>query len=152
MSRIRIYVSLMAAALLIPRESTDLGKLEPVDTVSVYKEENKIVMETDTGAKGTGESVQAALQNMIDTTAGIIYLDTADYLLVRRETEELIPELGKYLKESVRICRTQAAVKVEDAAAFLEVHTPKVKLGDWKRTEKLPLLRITEGRMHLEEN
>ena len=142
----------MAAALLIPRESTDLGKLEPVDTVSVYKEENKIVMETDTGAKGTGESVQAALQNMIDTTASIIYLDTADYLLVRRETEELIPELGKYLKESVRICRTHAAVKVEDAAAFLEVHTPKVKLGDWKRTEKLPLLRITEGRMQLEEN
>lgn len=151
MKRIWIYGILLAAAVFAPPEGSDLGKLHPVETVSLYIEDGRIVLETDTGAKGKGGTVEQALQNMKDTTAGIVFLDTADYLLVRKETEELIPEMGTHLKGSTRLCRTQAAVKVEEAAAFLAVHAPQVKLAEWDGTAKLSTLEISEGRLHLNE-
>lgn len=151
MNRLWIYGLLVAVALVIPGNRCDLGSLQPVETVSLYKEEGRIVVETDTGAVGKGDTLSAALDDMKDTTAGVIYLDTANYLLVRRETEELIPQIRKYLKGSVRVCRVQAAVKVEEATSYLNVHMPKVKLAGWKTGETLPFLRISDGRLLLDE-
>jgi len=151
LKRIWVYGLLLAAALLVPTNACDLGKLQPVETVSLYKENGLVVMETDTGALGKGETLEAALRNMEETTAGVIYLDTATYLLVRRETEDMIPQIREYLKGSVRVCRTQDSVKVEETASYLNVHSPKVKLATWKPGTVLPFLRISDGRLALDE-
>ena len=151
MKRIWIYGILLAAALAAPTERNDLEKLHPVEVVSLYMEEIQIVVETDTGAKGKGETVEQALRNMKETTAGIVFLDTADYLLVSRETEELIADVRPYLKAGARVCKTQGSVKVEEAAAFLANHTPEIILGKWEKGKKLAVLSIKDDRMILNE-
>ena len=151
MNRLWIYGLLLIGAMVIPSERCDLGTLHPVETVSLYIEDEVIVIETDTGALGKGGTMEDAFADMKETTAGIIYLDTADYLLVRGEAEKLIPQLRKFLKGSVRICRTRESIKVDEVAAYLQIHVPEVKLSGWRSDMKLPELRYLDNRMYLEK-
>lgn len=144
-----LYAALLAAALMIPTRATELGKMKPVETVCVFWTGDMVVIETDTGNTGRGMTVAEAVENLKETTPGIIYLDTADYLLLEKGTEQLIPELAKYLKKSVRICNVQGDVAVKSAAEFLAVHAPSVKLGAWQCTMELEVLEVQNGQMIL---
>lgn len=136
---------------MVPSERCDLGKLQPVETISIYMENGQTVVEVDTGAIGKGETLTAALEDMKQSTSGVIYLDTADYVLVRRETEGLIPEIREYLKGAAKICRAHGSVKVEEAASYLSVHRPDATLKNWKAGDILPFLRVSDGRVYLDE-
>ena len=151
MNKVFVYTLLLAGALLLQPESENIGKLKPVETVSLYIEEEQLVMETDTEDIGRGNSVEEALRNLKETTSGIIYLDTADYLLVSGETEQLIPQIGAYLKDTVRVCRSQRAVKVTEASSYLSVHRPNTKLKEYRPGAKLEELCIENSRMYLKE-
>ena len=78
MKRIVLYILLMTAALLAPVERADVGKLRPIETVSVYRENDWVVLRTDTDDVGIGTTAIQALKNMKDSASGIIYLDTAE--------------------------------------------------------------------------
>lgn len=149
MKKLLIYALLLGGALLIPREHTDLGKLKPVETVFIYIEEEQAVIETDTEDLGRGLDVHSALLNLKETTSGIIYLDTANYLLVGKGAEHLIPQAGEYLKDAVRVCIAQRAVKVTDATEYLSVHKPVCKLRDYKQGTNLEELCAENGRLIL---
>ena len=49
MKRVVIYILALAAALLVPLRGTDVGKLQPVGLVQLYKEGETVVIVTDTG-------------------------------------------------------------------------------------------------------
>ena len=126
--------------LAVPIEPSDIGKLRPVQVVSVYKENAWVVMETDTGDKGFGSTAQQALQNLKDTSTGVIYLDTAEYLLLSKDTVDAAEELRKELKSSVRLCLAAKQVDMVEAAKFLGVHGSLPKLKDWEKDTELPVL------------
>lgn len=142
MKRMIFYLALLVAALAIPKDRTDLGKLKPVETVSLYIEKGEVVLATDTEDLGKGKSVDQALENMKETAAGIIYLDTADYLLVRKGAELWIPDMKRQLKGNVRICYAQPAVDITRAASFLTVHRPDMKLEEWTEGAGLQTLGV----------
>jgi len=95
LKRILIYCLLLIAVVLIPVERLDVGKLEPVQAVWAYRENGIIVLETDTEDKGSGETVEEALKDLEANCLGIIYLDTAQFLLVSEDLQEQIPGLGQ---------------------------------------------------------
>ena len=135
-----LYMVILAALFAAPVRSSDIGKLRPVQVVSVYKENNWVVMETDTEDKGYGGTVTQALKNLKDTSNGIIYLDTAEYLLLTKDTENMAEELRQVLKDKVRLCMAAKDIDLAEASQYLSIHGDLPKLKAWKEGTELPVL------------
>ncbi len=142
MKRIILYCLILGGLLAIPVEKLDVGKLEPVQAVWVYLEDEKLVLETDTEDKGSGQNVDVALADLENRCKGIIYLDTAQFLLVSEDATEHIPALGKHLKGSVKVCQWDGKGSVADAAKYMAAHENGCKLSDWNQGVKLPVLPL----------
>ena len=130
---------ILAALLFAPLERVEIANLEPVQGVWMYVEDEKIVLETDTEDKGVGTTAEEALMNMKQKSAGIIYLDTAQYLLVKN-AEHQISTLEGYLKDSVRVCCWDGDGELAEAVAYADAHKMGIKLQDWEENVKLPNL------------
>lgn len=148
MKRTLIYIVVLAAALMIPQEGTDVGKLLPVELVHLYYIEDQLAIETDTGDLGRGATVEVALQDLKDTTAGMVFLDTADYLLVSERALGEITEVRRFLKTSVRVCMAEPGIDLTAAAEFLAVHKPAATLKNGGKP--LQKLKLENDRMFLE--
>lgn len=152
MKKIVLYAVLLGATLLVPVQGTDVGKLIPVELLWIYKEDDAVVIDTDLGESGTGATVASAIENLKSTTAGIIFLDTADYLLVDDGARVEGAALGNYLKSSVRVCISEGEIDVKRAAKLLSAHKPETKLRDYDSNGKYDVLKIENGKMILKEN
>lgn len=128
-----LYVVILGLLFLAPCERMDVAKLLPIEAVAVYMEEGSVVLETDTEDKGRGGNAKEALQNLKDITPAVVYLDTAEYLLVSEEAANCVEELRSFLKPSVKVCVCEASGRVKTAAKYLEVHGNLPKLKDWNR-------------------
>ena len=80
-----LYVAILAALFFAPLERADVAKLLPIQAVAVYADNGQVVLETDAKAQGRGDSAEQALENMKATTSAVVYLDTAEYLLVSED-------------------------------------------------------------------
>lgn len=140
MKRMLLYICMIGLALCVPTESFDIGKLLPVQVVAIYEENDKVVLQTDTQNMGIGNSAMEALQDLKDTAAGIIYLDTAQYLIVGEEAVQAVEDLRGELKASVRLCTVEEAIDLTETAAFLDAHGQLPKLKEWETGMKLPVL------------
>ncbi len=152
MKRIVIYVLILGLVLLIPLERTDVGDLQPVQTVAIFRNEDGYLIQTDTGDEGRGADSMQALQNLEDTTPGVIYLDTAQFLLVSESATPSIESLRQYLRESVQLFRVVGTPDLETASKFLSVHGDGPKLEHWSEGGSLPVLDCRSERMKLIEN
>lgn len=142
----------VAAGVLGSRNSvgSDIGQLQPVQVVRVMTENGQVLIQTDTGDWGAGDSLSAAVDNMKKTSAAEIFLDTADYLLISEETEPLLPELRSYLRPSCMICREGGQADLQLAGQYLETHSLDTTLIRWLADRpQLPILITQEGRMTL---
>ena len=126
--RIIVYLVILALLFLAPVERLDVAKLEPVQTVAISRQNGKIVLETDTEDKGVGTTVEAALQDLEENTSGVIYLDTAQYLLVTEEAEGVVETLRQYLRSGVVVSRWDGAADLQQAARYLSVHAQRTKV------------------------
>lgn len=140
-----IWISLAAMMLLSPFQGNDVGKLRPVELVAMRREKNTVILETDTGDIGRGLDPMTALEDLKRSAPGALFLDTADYFLVTRETENLIPELSSVLRPAVEICYFSKQTDLEAAAEYLRAHSPGVTLLQWRTQGKDLLELCTEG-------
>lgn len=144
-----IYVLLLGALFLFPLQGEDVGKLLPVELVYLHREGDVVVITTDTEAAGAGKTVNAALDNLKATTAGIVFLDTADYLLVDENAVSDVDALKNHLKSSVRVCKSVPDVDLKEAAVYLAVHKPQMKLKEYSANVGIQQLIIENDRMEL---
>ena len=151
MKRILIYIAALTAALLVPQRGTDIGKLQPVGVVQLYREGASVVIVTDTGDSGTGKTVQEAFRNLEETTAGVIFLDTADYLLLSKSAVEEAPSLETYLKQSIRVCFAEAEISPAEAAEYLPMHRPNIRLRERESLANAETLAQENGRLVLRQ-
>ena len=121
----------MIALLFVPLERVNVAQLLPIRAVAVYAEDGVVVLETDTKHLGRGETAEKALENLKVNTPNVVYLDTAEYLMVSNDTVNCVQELRDYLKPSVKVCVCDAAGRVEYAAEYLEIHGNLTKLKDF---------------------
>ena len=127
---IYLLVILVLSFLSAPPSENDVGKLEPVELLYIYKEEDGIAVESDTGNLGIGDDLESALENMRQTSPRAIFLETADSLLVTLDTLALLPELAQQLRPACRVCLANGEMELESAAAYLNNHLPETSLLD----------------------
>ena len=126
------------ALVLLAGKRVDIGRLRPVEVVRLREINGILLLETDTGDKGWGLTVEQALEKMKKTTAGVVYLDTADYLLIENGMEGHLPALRDYLKKKTTMAYAGKDIPLEEVAEFLRNHRPSRTIGGWSRPgEKL---------------
>lgn len=128
--KVILYIGIIALSLLAPVTRLDIADLEPVEVVSVSMEGEQVVIQTDTEAEGKGSSAQAALEDLRRNTAAVVYLDTAEYLLVSEDSRDAAKELAAWLKPSVQVAQGYS-LPVKEAGKYLEVHGNLPKLEQW---------------------
>ena len=145
MRRIIVYLGILTAVFWASDPGTDIGMLIPVETVFIQKQGEEIVIQTDSGDTGAGATMKQAAEDLKEKADGVIYLDTADYLILNREAEVLLPQLQGNQKQEVALCEADEQIDVEKATPFLRAHTPQLRLSVWSSGMTLPRLEEVEG-------
>lgn len=136
----------------MPFESTDVGKLSPVECVRIGKQGNQIKAETDTGEIGMGYNVAEAFQNLRQTSKDNVFMETADCLLLDPRLRNVLPEAAELLRPGCSICMEYGNCDLADAADFLETQEIDYTIRDYKAGKGgIPVLMLEKGRMRLEQ-
>ncbi len=152
MKRIIWMLVLLAAAVFGSRlfGRSDVAKLEPVEVIRVSVQENDILVETDTGQSGRGKDLETAFENLKHRTAGDVFLDTADYVILTNATQKMAGELLDYLRPACRVCVEKGSAELTQAADYLSIHTPQITLMECRQKDvQIPKLVVKEGAMEL---
>lgn len=128
-----LYVALLIPLFFVPLNRVNVADLLPIETVAIYRDGNQVALETDTEHKGVGENTEKALASLKENTPAVVYLDTAQYLLVAPDAVEEVESLRPHLKTTVKVCVCEAAGKVKDVAKYLEIHRDLPTLKTWKK-------------------
>lgn len=143
----------LAAVWGLPRLShpaVDIGKLEPVEAVRLTAMENGIRVETDTGAKGMGRTLEEAVADLRKGTAGEVFLETADKLLISGDLTEFWNEIFALFRPACQVYLTEDEVDLNEAAEYLDTHPSGQTLGRLRGgLGELPVLKMQEGRGQL---
>ena len=142
MKKFVLYLLIIVGILTIPVEKEDIGALEPIQAVWLSSDNTTVKLQTDTEDQGAGQTVAEALEDMKLHSHGIVYLDTAQFLLVSENAVDRIPELKQYLKDSVRICLWTGEGTVSDAAKYMQAHKNGIRLDRWNPGVSLPELPL----------
>lgn len=146
-----LAAAVMIVAFLSGERGTgaDVGQLQPIQTVRVARE-TWITIDTDTGERGTGETLADAFRDLNATAPGKVFLETAEFLILAPGCESLLPELAEYLRPSCCVCMESGETDIQNVGEYLEAHPPAVTLAKWRAGETaFPTLIIREGRMEL---
>ena len=135
MKRVLLHIGALSLLLLANR-GTDIGSLRPVEVVQLTEHRGILIMKTDTGDCGWGMTVEQAVEKLKETTPGSIYLDTADFLLLKDGLEVYIPQLGSYLKKNTRVVFTTENMNLQDAASYLRIHKPENVMKNLEKPEE----------------
>lgn len=136
--RFIIYIIILALLFLAPVERVDVAKLLPIQAVAIYLDTGDVVLETDTQHTGRGEDAAEALDALKINTPAVVYLDTAEYLLVSQDAVSCVDALRQHLKPSVKVCVCDVSGSVKDTAKYLDVHADLPELRNWNAEENLP--------------
>ena len=132
-----LYGVILIALWFAPLERMDIAQLLPIQAVAMYVEDSQIVLETDTGNIGRGEDATKALENLKETTPAVVYLDTAEFLLVSEDAVPQVEQLAQSIKPSVKVCVCDVQGRVKEAAQYLDVHGNLPKLRNWLAENRL---------------
>lgn len=144
-----IVLGILAAGILprLPHPAVDVGKLEPVALVQITAEDTGIRVETDTGAWGDGASLSEAVEDLRQGADGIVFLDTADYLLLSGDVESYMPQIYGVIRPACKVCYVSGQPDLEEAARYLAIHPPEKTLGDLRAGKSdLQTLTLEGGR------
>lgn len=138
MKKLILYAVIIGATFFAPRERADIARLEPIEAIGIFEKDGQIRVKTDTEAEGAGESIEQALCDLKESTPGIVYLDTAEYLLVSKSAINEIRWLKNTLKGTVKLCLWDADADLSDAVKYLSVHGELPMLKRWSEGVQLP--------------
>ena len=126
-----ISIAILGLCFLAPVKRLDVAKLQPVETVAVYLQGSCVVLETDWGEKGEGATALEALQSLRDNAHSVIYLDTAQYLLVGVGAQQQVEQLRPHLKERVKVGSYNGG-DVAEETKYWKIHGSLPPLSHWK--------------------
>ena len=152
MKRTVIYVLILALLPLAPVKRADVAQLQPVEAIWLYKADGRVVICTDTFDTGEGDTALQAVEQLHRSTPALVYLDTADYLIVAEEARQDAAQLQGVLKTGVGVCLSRSEPDLETVARYLDIHGRLPSLEQWLNGEEPPLLLAEKGQIKLLEN
>lgn len=142
MIRILLYIMILASLLYAPVKRADVGKLQPVEVVLLDKSGDIITVTTDTDDSGAGKTTAEALDDLKRTSERIVYLDTAQYLLVTQSAVQELSAACVYLDPDTKLCMVSGDPDLKALARYLQVHRNYPTLGDWSQGKSIPKLPV----------
>lgn len=149
MKRIVLYILILVLTLMVPVNRLDVAKLRPVEVIYIYKMNDRVVIQTDTEDMGVGKDAAQALMDMRETSPAVIYLDTAEFLLVGENAKEEAEHLRTKLKDNVRLCEVLGTVDLQLAAKYLTVHGDLPTFRLWNKDTRLPRIYTENERIKM---
>ena len=143
---------------LLPFTGSDAAQLLPVRSLTVDLQGSSIVLNGG-DAVGRGTSLHEALADMKNGAEGIVFLGSAEQVILSPRARGLLPQLCRWeaLRPAARVLLASGELpNPEKAADYLEAHDSAVTLQQVRaallRGERirLPLLHVTEGGLRLE--
>lgn len=126
-----LYGLILLSVFFAPVERVDVAQLLPIRAVSLSQQGTQLLLRTDTNHLGKGKNVQDALANLQENAPAVVYLDTAQFLLVDEAAVYCLDQLIGVLKPTVRVCVCPVPEDLSAAADYLEVHGDLPKLKDY---------------------
>ena len=125
-------VGLLVASTVFgqPFTATDVAKLQPVQVIAVSADADCVTVQTDTGDAGFGATLADALSDLMRTTPGYVFLETAQYLLVTQTAEPLLGEQSFYLRPGCSVYMLQDDLELTEIAPYLSAHNSNATLRD----------------------
>ncbi len=155
MKHTTIYSILLGSAIVLgalPFSSYDVGKLHPIETLAARKDGSLVVVQANTGDRGSGATWDLAMEDMEKTASGTALQGTAAFVIL--ESESLLDEVlgDDALSPNCVVCLGEIPEDLEAAGAYLSAHQPETDLAHL-RAEKisLPVLVQEEGGFRLSE-
>lgn len=149
-----ILAAVLIALDVLPLGATDAARLEPA-TLLIFDRaaDGTVRVVSDSGSEGRGRSVDAALQDLRDHASGMLYLQTAEHILLTERAQSLLPACtrSRDLRPAASVLRIAGEIPdAKQAAAYLRHRAAKPTLAGLraKKTE-LPTLYCREGRLLL---
>lgn len=127
-----IFAAVVCALGLWPSKAHDAAELLPAQLLLVDASQGEITVSADCGVSGTGARFDEALTDMERRAAGVLFLDTAEYVVLTRRAWYLLPQIApnEALRPSARLVQSEGTVLEGEALAFLQAHEPKLTLAD----------------------
>lgn len=145
MKRWIMYIVLLG--MLGVSDGMDISKLSPVETVWIAEQNGQILIQTDSGDFGVGDGLVSALENLNATASGVVFLETADYLIIEKGSEAQLVQAASVFRPSCMLCVAGKMPDLEAVTTFLRIHEPTVTLRQWNREQNpLPQLEEQDGR------
>ena len=148
-----VFAILLITALgWLPFQGTDVATLEPAEALYVSLEAEQVLIETDGGWFGRGETVDGAVKDLKESAPGQVFLQTVDYLMLQKGSEGVLPALYAHLRSGCSVCLVEEKLDLEKASAYLRAHRPALTLQHYRAEKsKIPLLIMEEDRACLDE-
>ena len=140
------YIGVVAAIAALSGKAAagiDVAKLQPVQVVRLTCPEGEVVLETDMGDWGMGETLKDALKDLNAAASWV-------YVLVSLDCVVLVAAMMKQLRPSCSVCLGEGELDMAQVGAYLQQHAPEVTLMEYRAGEhQLKTLVMREGRMKL---
>ena len=147
-----LAILLITALGWLPFWGSDVATLEPVEALYVYYNKEKVCIETDGGWFGKGKTVDEAVADLKESSSGQVFLQTVDFLLLGKGSEELLPMLYSHLRSGCSVCSVKEKPDLEKASAYLRTHRPGMTLQHYRAGKKeIPISIMKEERAYLYE-
>lgn len=153
MKRIGVMLLAAAAAVMLGRlfPRTDIGELEPVQVIYIRREQGKVLIETDLGHVGAGQDLEEAVEDLKQSAAASVFLDTADFLIMDTDCTVRLSEAAEFFRPGIRICLADGLSDLQAAGKYLEVHDLTVSLVRAQSgAENISKIRCVGGRIEVE--
>ena len=144
--KLLLYIALLLAVCFLPVDGTDVGELIPVEVIAISEADGMVTVRTDTGDQGTGKDLHTAFDDLQVSASGVIYLNTAEYVLLEPGTEVWLDAAGIYLKGDTKVCGAQGGITLDAIANYLSVHHPGIRLEEVREVAEIPYITEENGR------
>ena len=111
----------------LPHPAQNIAKLEPVQAVYLYMEDDILHIRTDTGDHGAGVDLPAAEADLRTNSDGEVYLATAEFLILHPEVP-IAEDFFTILHPDCRVSYAESEPDLPAAAQYLSTHTPDLRL------------------------
>ena len=158
-----IILSLLAAAVAFgtvsPFPRADVGRLQPVQTLVVWRQGTQIVLNGGQ-VQGRGTDWAQAMADLRQSGKGQVFLGTADSIVLVQSAVGLLPQVlsDPAIRPAAQVCMARQPIEdPEQAAEYLQAHRTAVTVQHLRtvianaKAVKLPVLAVTEGGLRLYE-
>lgn len=128
---------------LLPFQATDAARLLPTQTVLLRKDGARYTVDVGAGVRGMGSTLTAALSALQEQTAGTVFFDTCEQLLLAGDTDALLPEIAgaEAFRPAADVYTVSAEPEIDKVSDYLNSHHGGVTVSDLRAAmaEEQPL-------------